>query len=310
MKTPVAFFIFNRPDTTQQVFSAIRQAKPSKLLAIADGPRPQVPSDFDNCQATRDLLKQVDWDCQVLTLYSNLNLGCKQRVSSGLDWVFSKVEEAIILEDDCLPHPSFFLFCEELLDKYRDDKRIWKIDGTNILQKWKSAFQSYHFSNFGAIWGWASWRRAWQNYDVEMKLWANPEAQNRIRDVIGDRQQYLNRKKVFARTYAGTIDTWDYQWGFARLLNSGLSVVPSVNLVSNIGFTHSATRTKVDISGVANLPCFPMTFPLKEPCGIAVDRDYDKLRYQKTWQQTLQKKILRKLTTLRSQYPLKRSSIP
>jgi hypothetical protein len=300
MKTPVAFFIFNRPDTTERVFNTIRQAKPSKLLAIADGPRPDFSSDFESCQATRALIEQVDWDCQVLTHYSNINLGCKQRVSGGLDWVFNTVEEAIVLEDDCLPHPSFFQFCEELLKKYRDDRRIWKIDGTNILTQWKSSRQSYHFSNYGAIWGWASWRRAWQNYDVAMKLWANSEAQNRVRDVICDRQQYLNRKKVFDRTYAGKIDTWDYQWGFARLLNSGLSVVPAVNLIGNIGFARSATKTKVDFSGVANLPTFPMTFPLKEPCGVAVDRDYDKLRYQKTWEQTLSKKILRKLTTLRS----------
>ncbi|MDY7015907.1 MAG: glycosyltransferase family 2 protein, partial [Cyanobacteriota bacterium] len=198
------------------------------------------------------------------------------------------------------PHPTFFQFCEELLNQYRDDERIWKIDGTNILTEWKSSLQSYHFSNFGAIWGWASWRRAWQNYDVDMKLWANPEAKNRVRDVIGDRQQYLNRKKVFDRTYAGKIETWDYQWGFARLLNSGLSVVPAVNLVSNIGFTDSATKTKIDFSGVSNLPRFPMNFPLKAPCGVAVDRDYDKLRYQKTWHQTLIQRGFRKFRTWRS----------
>ena len=132
MKTPVAFLIFNRPDTTAKVFEAIRQAKPPKLLVVADGPRSDNPSEAEKCQAAREIIEQVDWECEVLTNYSDVNLGCKTRVSSGLDWVFDNVEEAIILEDDCLPHPSFFPFCEKLLDNYRDDKRIMDIRRNNM----------------------------------------------------------------------------------------------------------------------------------------------------------------------------------
>jgi len=282
MKTSVAFLIFNRPDTTEQVFAAIRQAKPPKLLVVADGPRVERPGEAEKCEATREIIKRVDWDCELLTNYSDINLGCKQRVSSGLDWVFANVEEAIILEDDCLPHLTFFQFCEELLNKYKNDERILMISGTNMLKKWKIDRQSYHFSYYGGIWGWASWRRAWDHYDVEMKLWSEPEVRKRIRDVLCDLKQYYNREKAFDNVYSGKIDTWDYQWSFARLSQSGLSVVPSANLIANIGFSQEATHTINPFDKNANLSKHPMFFPLKEPLGVAVDREYDYNFYLRT----------------------------
>jgi hypothetical protein len=159
VNTPIAFFIFNRPDTTARVFEAIRQAQPSKLLVVADGPRSTRPGEAEKCAATRAIIDQVDWECEVLTNYSDVNLGCRHRVSSGLDWVFEQVEEAIILEDDCLPHPTFFRFCEELLEWYRHDHRIVAISGDNFQNGHQSGEFSYYFSRYVHIWGWATWRR-------------------------------------------------------------------------------------------------------------------------------------------------------
>ena len=298
VRTPVAFIIFKRPDTTEKVFEAIRQAKPPKLLVIADGPRKDKPGEAGKCAATRAILDRVDWDCEVLKNYADVNMGCKQRVSSGLDWVFDNVEEAIILEDDCVPHSTFFKFCEELLEKYRDDERVMSITGTNLLDKWKSELQSYHFSYYFNCWGWATWKRVWDYYDIDMKLWLEPEIQNRVKDVIADDKQYLNRKKCLDSTYLGENNSWDYQFFFMCLMHSGLSITPSLNLVSNIGFTQEGTHTKLANDKRANLPLHLMTFPLKEPLGIAVDREYDYRRYKKVWERSLWKRIRWKVNRL------------
>jgi hypothetical protein len=295
MKTPVVFIIFKRPDTTEKVFEVIRQVQPPKLLVIADGPRADQPGEAEKCAATRAIIDRVDWDCEVLKNYADVNMGCKWRVSSGLDWAFNIVEQAIILEDDCLPDPSFFRFCDQLLEKYKDDERIVMICGTNILEEWKSEIQSYHFSYFGSCWGWASWRRAWQYYDVTMKLWSEPEVRNRIRDVIADEKQYIKCQKFFDSVYCDKIDAWAYRWFFARLLQSGLLITPSVNLVTNIGFSKDSTHTKGDPMGVGNLPRYSMKFPLQEPYGVTVDRGYDYYRYMKEWDFSLRTRISRKM---------------
>lgn len=278
MKTPVAFIIFKRPDTTKQVFEAIRQAKPPKLLVIADGARENQPEEAEKCAATRAIIDRVDWDCEVLKNFADENMGCRNRVSSGLDWVFETVEEAIILEDDCVPNPSFFIFCEELLEKYRDDRRIMTICGTNVLGEWKSDLQSYFFSSYYSCWGWATWKRAWNYYDVEMKLWSNPDIKKRVREILANDQQYRIWKKLFDNVRQA--DTWDFQWFLSYILQSGLVIIPSVNLVSNIGFSAEATHTKEkDIR--ANLTSNTMSFPLKEPLCIVRDREYETVRSKK-----------------------------
>lgn len=297
MKTPVAFLIFKRPEVTEKVFQAISQAKPPKLLVVADGPRHDRPGESEKCAATRAIIDRVDWDCEVLKNYSDVNLGCKQRVSSGLNWVFDTVEEAIILEDDCLPDPTFFQYCEELLNKYRDDKRIMTICGTNTLIEWQSDIQSYHFAYFSSLWGWASWKRAWQYYDIEMKLWLNPQVQNRIRDVIANHQQYLKIKQFFDSAYSDRVDTWGYRWHFTRLSQSGLSIVPSVNLVSNFGATEGAAHA-IETHPTHNLLVSPMSFPLKHPPVVAVDREADRRHYQKSWTRSLPERISRKIQRL------------
>ncbi|MEA5618346.1 glycosyltransferase family 2 protein [Cronbergia sp. UHCC 0137] len=278
MKTPVAFIIFNRPDTTKRVFEAIRQAKPPKLLIIADGSRTDRPGESEKCAIARAVIDGVDWECEVLKNYSDVNLGCKIRVSSGLDWVFSEVEEAIILEDDCLPHPSFFPFCEELLEKYRNDSRIMQICGSNLLKNQLNIDDSYYFSKYGPIWGWASWRRAWQYYDVDMKLWTEIRNEKFYLDFCLSKEEASRRLDIYDRLKAKKIDTWDYQWGFAKMINSGLSIIPNLNLISNIGFNENATHVTDKNSPLANLPVYSVKFPLKYPSfvlrNIRADKSY------------------------------------
>lgn len=235
LKTPVTLLVFNRPDTTEQVFAAIRQAQPETLLVVADGPRPDRDGEADACAMVRAIVEQVDWPCRVLRNYSDINLGCKGRVSSGLDWVFAEVEEAIILEDDCLPHPSFFPFCEKLLEYYRDDERVMMIGGTNYLQDRLKINETYCFSRYFAIWGWATWRSAWRRYDVTMAKWPQFRDERQLRGFYAD--GYMRRfvTNAFDGAYSGRVNTWDSQWFFACLFNNGLSVIPRANLISNIG---------------------------------------------------------------------------
>ena len=255
VSTPVAFIIFNRPDTTARVFEAIRQAKPSKLLVVADGPRTDRPGEFEKCTATRAVIDRVDWECEVITNYSDINLGCKRRVSSGIDWVFSQVEEAIILEDDCLPAPSFFQFCQTLLERYRYDDRISMISGTTCQQEQTKISYSYYFSKYAHIWGWASWRRAWQDYDVDMKTWPECKQNNLLQSAFHDTYEQKSWIEIFDDVYAGKIDTWDYQWLYTCFSQSRLSIEPARNLISNLGFGVDATHTFGE-SPWSNMPTY------------------------------------------------------
>jgi hypothetical protein len=275
LHTPIAFLIFNRPDTTARVFEAIRKARPPKLLVVADGPRADRPGEAEKCEATRAIINGVDWPCKVLTNYSNVNLGCKGRVSSGLDWVFSNVEEAIILEDDCLPHPTFFRFCEELLNKYRDDQRVMMISGDNFQFGRKRTFYSYYFSHYTHIWGWASWRRAWKYYDVRMKLWPQIMQGGWLHGRSYDKKDVRIWTDIFDKVYIGEIDTWDYQWTFACWINNGLTILPHVNLVTNIGCNPGGTHVQDVSNPVANLKTVAMTFPLKHPDFMIRDQEAD-----------------------------------
>lgn len=287
LTTPVVFIIFNRPEPTRQVFSQIRNAKPSKLLVIADGPRSNRPEDAEKCDAVRAIVEQVDWDCQVMRNYADTNQGCRNRVASGLDWVFSMVEEAIILEDDCLPHPSFFRYCQEMLERYRTDNRIMTLSGNNFQYGQRRTEYSYYFSRYALLWGWATWRRVWQYYDVEMKLWPEIRDGSWLFDILGstranivDNQCHFDIRgsiraiqywhNIFAYTYAGRIDTWDYQLVFASWLQNGLHIIPNANLVSNIGFGPEATHTK-KVTRCANLPATAIEFPLQHSTFVVRD---------------------------------------
>jgi len=289
--TPVVFMVFNRPHVTEQIFNEIRKIRPSKLLIIADGPRPNRPDDVEKCMATRHIIEQVDWECEVLKNYADVNLGCKRRVASGLDWVFSIVEEAIILEDDCLPHPTFFPFCQEMLERYRDDQRIMTISGNNFQYGQRRTPYSYYFSRYAHVWGWATWRRAWKCYDVDMNQWPEVRTGYWLFDILGSMRADIKNGqchfdvmgsmqaieywyKIFDSTYAGKIDTWDYQLIFTSWLQNALHILPNVNLVSNIGFGVDATHTKI-VRKCANMPVEEAKFPLQHPPFIIRDAGAD-----------------------------------
>lgn len=274
LKTPVCFIIFNRPDVTQRVFETIRQAKPPKLLVIADGARANKIGELEKCLAARAIINQVDWKCEVLTNYSDINLGCRKRIYTGLDWVFSQVEAAIILEDDCLPDPSFFRFCEELLEKYRHNSRIMLVSGQNLQFGQKRRNYSYYFSRYNHCWGWATWKRAWQYYDDTMTLWPEVRDENWLFDILQDEQAFRYWSVIFQSMYEG-FDTWDYPWLFACYINQGLSVLPNINLVSNIGFGQEGTHATDTNSILANIPVEEMQFPLKHPAFIVRDTQAD-----------------------------------
>jgi hypothetical protein len=210
LKTPVALIIFKRPQETERVFAEIRKVKPQKLLVVADGPRADRPGEDQDCDRARAIIDRVDWDCEVLKNYADINLGCKQRVSSGINWVFDTVEEAIILEDDCLPHPTFFRFAEELLDRYRDDQRILSISGQNVQFGRKRTDYSYYFSRYNHCWSWASWRRAWQHYDLDMKLWPEIRDGNFLVDVLGDSHAAKVWTNTFQLCYEKKLQSWAF----------------------------------------------------------------------------------------------------
>lgn len=291
LTTPVVLIIYKRPEITARVLAEIAKAKPPKLLVIADGPRPGIPGEEEKIAATRALIDRVDWPCEVAKNYADVNLGCGRRVSSGLSWVFNIVDEAIILEEDCLPHPTFFRFCEELLEKYRHDKRIMMISGNNYqFGKIRNSY-SYYFSRFYHIWGWASWKRAWHYYDYDMHLWPEIRANNLLKDIIIGNNAFNYWNNIFQSVYDKKIDTWDFQWQFACWIQSGLSIIPNVNLVSNIGFGPSATHTKSEGSW-AGVPLFPMNFPLCHPAFTLQDVDADTYTFDKYLFIPLRKRIL------------------
>ena len=279
LNTPVLFLIFNRPDTTKLVFDRIRAARPGRLYVAADGPRENVSGDTSLCEAARKVLKEVDWECDVRTLYRETNLGCSLAVSSAITWFFETERDGIILEDDCLPDPTFFRFCSELLDYYRDDERVMMISGTNELGTWKDDRQSYHFSTDG-VWGWASWRRAWAHFDLNMKRWADPNTQEVLKSVLRNERLYKNNLREFNRVFEGRVNTWAYPWRLARLIDGGVTATPARNLVSNIGFRSDATHTLREDAAVAALPLHAMEFPLTHASSVELDHDYVKRAFE------------------------------
>jgi hypothetical protein len=275
-KTPILLIIFNRPDTTQKVFEAVKKIRPLNLYITGDGPRGNVPGDAEKCDRARSIIGQVDWTCDVRTFFRDRNLGCRNAVSSGVDWFFQNVEEGIVVEDDCLPHPSFFPFCEELLGRYRSDQRVMQICGSNFLQGWRRHEYSYYFSSYGPVWGWASWRRAWKHYDVDMKIWPEIVKDGTLVDICLHEEEMAWRKEIYEKLYRAEIDTWDLQWGFAKMINSGLSITPNVNLISNIGFGAEATHTFGTSDPFGSMAVTNIEFPLRHPINMVRDRLSDK----------------------------------
>lgn len=251
--TPILFLIFNRPEITQRVFEEIRKQKPKFLFIAADGPRQDNKQDLEKCQVTRNLVvKGIDWDCEVKTLFRDKNLGCGIAVSEAITWFFNNVEQGIILEDDCMPHFSFFGYCETLLEKYKNNENVYGISGNNFQNGLLRGDASYFFSNYSHIWGWASWKRAWKYYDFNLENLEGFE-KSKIINKIDKRKTFKNYWiLIFKKTAIKEIDTWDYQWLFTIWYNRGIMIAPNVNLISNIGFGKQATHTTLD-SPFANM---------------------------------------------------------
>lgn len=264
LTTPVVLIIFNRPDTTERVFAEIAKAMPPKLLVVGDGPRDGRAGEAEKVAETRAILNKIDWPCEVLTNFSDTNLGCKNRVSSGIDWVFEQVEEAIILEDDCVPHQSFFRFCQELLTVYREDTRIGMICGTNSAHIVPHN-TSYFYSRIPRIWGWATWRRVWLTYDVNFKGFTESGYIHNLINSFTLPKEGKYWVSVMEAVRTNKIDTWDAQMLHMVFKQSYLSIFPSGNLISNIGFRQDATHTRASDCEQANLRYYDIEFPLKHP---------------------------------------------
>lgn len=272
-KSPILFLIFNRPDVTELVFEEIRKSRPSKLYVAADGPRKDRDEE-ELCNETRNIIKKIDWDCEVKTLFRDQNLGCKYAVSSAIDWFFENEEEGIVLEDDCLPTSDFFVFCDTMLEKYRYDTRIRHIGGTNLQMGQKRGNESYYFSNLSHVWGWASWRRAWNDYDVELHKYKEENAEEAFKNIFSNAIVAESWRKIFNELLNNKIDTWDYQWSITNFFNNGLSIIPNVNLISNIGFGVNATHTN-DVNDVVSNLKTEMLLEITHPLVIVPNKTAD-----------------------------------
>jgi len=263
--TPVVLIIFNRPEHTRKVLEQIRQIRPKKLYVIADGPRAEKPLDPELVLECRRLADAIDWNCDVVRDYSEKNLGCRERVVTGLSKVFNQEDRAVILEDDCLPSKSFFYFMKTLLDRYADDTRVGSIGGTLPTGICAPGQESYFFSKYPQIWGWGTWSRVWKNYDASILEWPDLRKTDFLERQLRNKKSIKRWKWNFDRIYNNKIDTWDYQFVFNIWLHNMITVMPSKNLISNIGFGPEATHTFDSSSKFSNIVSAEIDFPLVHP---------------------------------------------
>lgn len=251
--TPILFLVFNRPDTTRRVFEEIRKRKPRRLYVAADGPRPTVPDDHEDCRETREVVSSTDWECEVKTLFRDSNLGCRNAVQGALDWFFSHEEEGIVLEDDTLPDEGFFDYCATMLNRFRDDPRILSVNGCNL--GYRAQDRSAALTVYFNMWGWATWRRSnelvgrtWEAYRSggDLALDRGVVRRLRLKTIWDDRNWIAYWQRVFSSTARGEFNTWDYQWLYAALKTESFCIRPGTNHVVNIGFGAQATHTKFD----------------------------------------------------------------
>lgn len=271
---PILFLIFNRPDLTQSVFNRIRELRPKHLYVAADGFRPGKPGEALHCQEARQVTEQIDWDCSVHRLYRSENLGCKNAVSSAITWFFEQVEMGIILEDDCLPNSSFFAFAEQMLHKYATDERVAVISAGNFQKGCERGNASYYFSRYAHIWGWATWRRVWRQYDVNLTEW--PSTRRKIADWVITKGTANFFAARYDDTKSGKLDTWDYQLTHALFSHRQLTIIPKTNLVENLGFDERATHTAGGDNPAKGPPQGVFTFPLVHPGEVVANDAADR----------------------------------
>lgn len=294
LKTPVLFLIYKRLETTKRVFEIIRKVRPPKLYIAGDGPKDWVKGEPEKVRAVREFVSNnIDWDCAVKTLFRDKNLGCGIAVSEALSWFFQNEEQGIILEDDTLPSISFFWFCEKLLEIYKDDKRIGMISGNNFQDGIKRGDGDYYFSSFAHIWGWASWRDRWEGYDFKLDSFSDDKF---IEEIWDDKKMIKFWKRVFWITKRGKINNWDAQWCFHLWKRKMLTILPNVNLVTNIGAGLDATFDKVKQKGVSEIPNYEIDiYDLKHPSMIIRDTQADQYTFEKYIYKPIWIKIVNRL---------------
>jgi hypothetical protein len=268
---PILFLGYNRPDLTQKTLDRILEINPKFLFVSLDGPNSSKKNDVKNCKLVHEIINKISiTDCILKIRINKNNLGCKISVKSAIDWFFENVEYGIILEDDCFPSHSFFPFCKELLKKYQDNERISHISGSNFQYGIWRGFESYYFSKYTHIWGWATWRRAWKDYDISMKEFEKSSLFNGVKILLPI--------DLMRDVYLGKIDTWDIQWFYTNVLFNRMTIVPNINLVRNIGFNSDATHTIGSIySYIRNTPNGNLVFPLKHKKNIFENNSADTL---------------------------------
>lgn len=271
-KQAVLLLTFNRPDLTAETLKAISTYRPAKLFVASDGPRPFVAEDRELVDHTRSLIEQhVSWPCEIHRLYRGKNLGLREGVIQAIDWFFEHVDEGIILEDDCVPHPDFFGYCEELLERYRDDERVWCIQGDNSAQLDLEGNASYGFIKYALVWGWATWKRAWIHFDRDLEIWQKVRGTRAVTELWPDRIERRINQQILDDLVRNPSVTWDYQWAFTVAWHRGLTTVPRVNLIRNVGWgredaTHTKGRGKRANASTASI------LPLRHPPSVTRDR--------------------------------------
>lgn len=274
LKVPVLFIAFNNIKTAQQVFDVIKEQQPEQLFFAVDAPR-DIAGEAAKCEAVKALIKEVNWPCQVSTFYPEKNLGAKLAVSKAITWFFQKVELGIILEHDCLPNSDFFIFCQSMLEKYRYDRRVMHISGDNFCLELDQQQASYFATRIPNIWGWATWRRAWQYYDLTLTTWPVFLSEGKIKKIIPNKLQQKMWLDVLNKSASGQEQSWDWQWTYAVFDQGGLCLNPTVNLVSNIGFSSNALNTNQANSSLNNLPASSLPQPFCSPEPLVANTAYD-----------------------------------
>lgn len=273
MESPVLLTAFRRPDLTAQVLRAIRDARPSRLYAAVDGARPGIAGEAELVRRTVEAIRDgVDWHCRLELRVREQNLGCRFGVADAISWFLEHEPEGVILEDDCVPHPDFFVYCDELLARYRDDPRVFAVCGDNSLDVELTGPWSYGFIRYPNVWGWATWRRAWQHFDDDMTLWQqirNDEAALRL--ALPHPKERSESQSIWNTLVdTGRPDTWDYRWSASCVLSGGLCAIPRRNMIENIGFGPDATHT-TNAKWDPGLPALDL-LPLVHPPMVVLDR--------------------------------------
>jgi hypothetical protein len=288
-ETPILFLIFNRSDVTQKVFDQIKQIKPKYLFVAADGPRDHKPDDQIKCRETRAIIDQVDWDCQVETLFREQNLGCGPAVASAISWFFDRVEAGIILEDDCFPNLSFFPYCAELLEKYKDNHQVKFIGGNNFQNGIQRGDASYYFSHYPTSWGWASWRRSWDSFNADITDSEQVISSGQLDAVFNTEQEKKHWNKSLVKASNERKSVWDFYFYYAIWRQAGLCITPNKNLVINLGFFDQGTHYFLKDSTRTNVKAETIAFPLTHPKSLTADRDADKYTFDHFYSHSFQR---------------------